>query len=75
MKITKLPYSHAPWRLVTSDGREVQAPSELFNHPLIGATMIRGSIRGNTKAECIEAALDFLEKIISVKNGKYISEK
>lgn len=67
MKVVKLSYSRAPWRLVTSDEREVQAPPQVFDHPDIGKTVVRGSICGNTKAECTEAALALLEALLNRK--------
>lgn len=63
MNIIKLPYSRAPWRLVTSDGKEVYAPSA-FDHPDLGMTVANEPICGDTKAECIERALSLLESMM-----------
>lgn len=67
MRVVKLFYSRAPWRLVTSDGREVQAPHQVFDHSILGKTIVSGSISGETKAECTQAAFDFLEKLLNRK--------
>ena len=64
MLIKKLSYSRHPWRLLTSDGREVSVKIA-FDHSDIGMTVINGSVSGETKAECTAAALALLEKLIS----------
>jgi hypothetical protein len=69
MKIAKLPYSRAPWRLITSDGRQVQAPSIVFDHPALGKTVTSNVISGETKTECTEAALALLEKLLNRNTG------
>lgn len=68
MKIEKRNYSRKPWRLVTSDGKEVQGKVE-FDHPDIGATWILESICGDTKTECTEKAMQYLEFLFSKENA------
>jgi len=66
MKIEKRSYSRNPWRLVTSDGREVAAPRS-FDHPDIGITVINESISGETKTECTDRALALLEMLLTIR--------
>ena len=63
MRIEKRGYSDNPWRLVTSDNREVELP-ERFDHPMLGETVITGSVRGQTRRECEAAALALLEQLL-----------
>ena len=73
MHIEKRSYSRAPWRLVTKDGREVTTAVP-FTHPGGGGslsrpmpTLIHQAISGDTKAECLQAALDLLERLLQRK--------
>lgn len=63
MKIEKRNYSRSPWRLVTDGGQEVEARVP-FEHPTLGWTVIQQPISGETKAECIQMALDTLERLM-----------
>lgn len=63
MKIIKMGYSRSPWRLVTKDGKEVEA-SMPFDHPSLGLTWVMGTVCGETKAECTEKALELLELML-----------
>ena len=67
MKIERHSYSRSPWRLVTSQGAYVSV-QERFDHPDLGPTIISGIICGETKAECVQRALDLLEaKLLAAK--------
>ena len=68
MRIEKKNYSRKPWRLLTSEGKEVQAKVE-FDHPDIGKTWILESISGDTKIECTEKAMQYLEYLFSKENS------
>lgn len=63
MRIEKLSYSRAPWRLVTSDGKEVYAP-QAMDHPSIGPTVFNGPVCGESKTECTANALALLERLL-----------
>lgn len=63
MKIERRIYSRAPWRLVTSEGKEVVVPQG-FDHPDLGATSVSESISGDTRAECTDKALALLESLL-----------
>jgi hypothetical protein len=63
MKIEKRGYSHNPWRLVTSDGREVTL-LKTVDHPHLGQTVISGSVCGQTRRECEANALALLEQLL-----------
>lgn len=64
MQIKKLSYSRAPWRLITSDGREVYSPHAM-DHASLGETVVNAPICGDTKTECIDNALTLLEALMS----------
>lgn len=59
MKIEKRNYSRSPWRLISSDGKELywQRP---MNHPDLGQTWVTEPVMGGTKAECTERTLELL---------------
>lgn len=56
MRIERRPYSRSPWRLVTSDGKEVYWKRPM-DHPSLGATVVEEPVCGETKTECVENAL------------------
>lgn len=66
MKVAKLSYSREPWRLVTSEGKEV-ALRQAFTHPDLGHTVINGSVSGATKEACTAKALTLLEALLRAK--------
>jgi hypothetical protein len=72
MKIVKLNYSRSPWRLVTDSGQEVQA-SVPFEHPDLGWTWIIQSVCGETKAECIDKALELLDLLMRSQRSSAFS--
>lgn len=63
MEIRKLGYSANPWRLLTSDGREVRTPTD-FDHPNLGMTRIMEPVAGNTRKQCEAKALALLERLL-----------
>ncbi len=63
MKIEKRNYSRSPWRLVTDEGKEVTAKMP-FEHPTLGWTYVDEIICGDTKAECVQRALDLLNLLM-----------
>jgi hypothetical protein len=65
MRIEKRSYSAHPWRLIDSQGREVEALPERFDHPDIGATIVTGTVSGATRKECEVNALRLLEAFIN----------
>lgn len=63
MKVIKLSYSREPWRLVTTEGKEV-AVRQVFDHPDLGCTVIDGAVSGATKVACTDKALVLLESLL-----------
>jgi len=59
MKIEKRSYSRSPWRLISSDGHELQWQRPM-KHPDLGQTWVTEPVMGATKAECTERALELL---------------
>ncbi len=70
MKVVKLGYSRAPWRLVTSDGKEVYLP-QIMNHAYLGLTVINEPICGESKAECTANAMAFLERLMAKREKQF----
>lgn len=66
MRIERRPYSRSPWRLITSEGKEVATPKG-FDHPGLGMTVISSAVCGETKAECTANALALLEALLLSK--------
>ena len=65
MKIQKFLYSRGAWRLVNSQGQEV-VWRKPFDHPDLGKTVVDQTICGDTKAECLERAFEFLEYLMTL---------
>ena len=59
MKIEKRNYSRSPWRLISSDGKELQWERPM-KHPDLGQTWVTEPVMGGTKAECLENVLELL---------------
>ena len=64
MHIEKRGYSSNPWRLIDSQGREVDIPMA-FDHPDLGATSIMHPVCGVTRKQCEAAALALLETLLN----------
>ena len=69
MRIERRDYSSKPWRLLTSDDREVYA-SENFAHPDLGPTTISMPVCGATRRECETKALALLERAMLLLNER-----
>ena len=73
LAIQKLGYSSHPWRLVDLDGEGDHAgPQQVvvtvrFDHPTLGFTSIEEAVSGETKAECVQTALNLLGRIIELR--------
>lgn len=79
LAIQKLGYSRSPWRLVDLDGEaDYTGPQQVcvtarFDHPTLGPTVIDEAVSGNTKAECVDAALALLGRMIELRRQEVAS--
>ena len=65
MQIIKKDYSSNPWRLVDSEGREIEAPGmDIVTNERGAKWAIKKNIWGQTKRECTENALALLELML-----------
>jgi hypothetical protein len=81
LAIQKLGYSRNPWRLVDLDGEaDYSGPQQVcvtvrFDHPVTGPGVIDEAISGETKAQCIEAALGILGRLIELRRQELADAK
>ena len=72
MKIEKRGYSSNPWRLIDSEGYEVEIRKTIKSDA--GVRMnICSTVCGNTKKECTAEALKLLESLLQERENKNLT--